>query len=77
MNIIDQAKGFVESLRELASRSVWDWRRCPHCGQSMTCKYGTYVRRPWFFEGRREASRGYSVTAATVVDVRMRRGQRC
>jgi transposase-like protein len=54
MNIIDQAKGFVESLRELASRCVWDWRRCPHCGQSMTCKYGTYVRRPWFFEGRRE-----------------------
>jgi len=54
MNIIDQAKSFVESLRELASRSVWDWRRCPHCGQSMTCKHGTYVRRPWFFEGRCE-----------------------
>lgn len=53
MGIIDQAKRFVESLHELANRSVWDWRKCSHCGSTLTCKYGSYTRRPWFFEGRR------------------------
>lgn len=52
-NIIDQAKAFVESLRALAARTVWDWRRCPRCGSTETCKHGHYVRRPWFFDGRR------------------------
>lgn len=52
MSIIGQAKRFVESLRELAGRTAWDWCRCPHCGSTVTCKYGSYTRRPWFFEGR-------------------------
>ena len=52
MNIVERAKAFVQSLRELAGRSVWDWRRCPRCGGTDTCKYGTYPRSPWFFGGR-------------------------
>lgn len=52
MSIIDQAKGFVDSLWELAIRKAWDWRRCPRCGSTITCRYGWYTRRPWFFEGR-------------------------
>ena len=52
MNIIERGRVFVESLRELAGRTVWDWRRCPYCGQSDTCKNGGYVRRPWAFTGR-------------------------
>lgn len=45
---------FVQSLRDWAGRSVWDWRRCPHCGSTLTCRYGTYVRHPWFLEEWRE-----------------------
>lgn len=52
MNIIERGKAFVQFLRELASRSVWDWRRCPRCGSSFTCRYGTYLRHPWLLEGR-------------------------
>ena len=54
MNIIDRGKAFVKSLRDLASRSVWDWRRCPTCGETDTCRYGTYETTPWFLDGRRE-----------------------
>lgn len=53
MNIIERAKAFVQSLRELAGRSAWDWRRCPRCGDNDTVKHGTYARRPWFLHGRR------------------------
>ena len=53
MNIIDRGKAFVKSLRDLASRSVWDWRRCPTCGETDTCRYGTYETTPWFLDGRR------------------------
>jgi hypothetical protein len=53
MNIIEQGKQFVQSLHELAGRTVWDWRRCAHCGGTLTCKNGSYVRRPWFLDGRR------------------------
>lgn len=52
MNIIEQGRVFVESLRELASRSAWAWRRCPHCGQTNTYRNGSYVRRPWSLAGR-------------------------
>ena len=52
-NIVDQARAFVESLRSLAGRTAWDWRRCPRCGSTDTCKHGRYVRQVWFFEGRR------------------------
>lgn len=52
MNIIERARGFVESKRELANRTAQDWRRCPQCGQTHTQKYGTYPRRPWKLLGR-------------------------
>ena len=54
MNIIEQGKRFVQSLQQLARRSVWQWRRCSHCGSTHTHKNGSYTRRPWFFEGRRD-----------------------
>ena len=54
MNIIERGRRFVQSLRELASRSGWDWRRCPCCGGTVTHKNGTYVRRPWTLCGRQE-----------------------
>jgi transposase-like protein len=54
MNIIERGRAFVKSLRELASRSIWDWRRCPACGETDTCRYGTYRTSPWFLDGRRE-----------------------
>ena len=53
MNIIERAETFVESLRELSKRTVWDWRHCPKCGDSDTIRYGTYTSHPWFLDGRR------------------------
>jgi hypothetical protein len=77
MNIVDRGKAFVQLLQDLAHRSVWEWRRCPRCGSMWTCKWGSYVRRPWFFEGRRsvvvprhkchECRRTYSETSAWLV----------
>lgn len=52
MNIVERGRAFLQTLRELASRSVWDWRRCVYCGATLTCKWGAYTRRPWFFAGR-------------------------
>jgi len=52
MNIIERGKAFLESLRALARRTAWDWKRCPHCGSTLTIKNGSYTRRPWFFSGR-------------------------
>jgi len=54
VNIIERAKAFVQSLRELSGRSAWDWRRCPCCGGTDTCKYGSYERNPWSFGGRQK-----------------------
>ncbi len=54
MNIIEQGREFVQRLRELASRSVWDWRRCPRCGSRLTNKHGSYRRHVWFLDGQRE-----------------------
>ncbi|MBC7224327.1 MAG: transposase [Anaerolineae bacterium] len=54
MNIVERGKAFVQSLWARVGRSVWDWRKCPHCGSTLTSKWGTYVRRPWCFGGRRE-----------------------
>lgn len=53
MNIIERGQQFVESMQELANRTVWDWKRCPGCGNTQTCKWGSYERHPWFLEGRR------------------------
>jgi len=52
MNIIARGQAFVESLEALARRSIWDWRRCPHCGSTDTYCNGSYQRRPWGLEGR-------------------------
>jgi transposase-like protein len=52
MNIIERSRGFVEKLRALARRTVWDWRRCSRCGSTYTIKSGGYWRRPWTKTGR-------------------------
>src|SRR5919199_4146612 len=52
MNIIDRGRAFVQGLRALSERTAWDWRRCPHCGDTLTCRWGGYTRRPWTFAGR-------------------------
>jgi transposase-like protein len=54
MNIIERGRAFLQALRELAGRTGRDWRRCPHCGDSLTHKCGSYTRQPWFLEGRRQ-----------------------
>jgi len=53
MNIIERGQAFLQGLRELAARRVWDWRQCPHCGAGWTCCWGSYTRHPWFLTGRR------------------------
>ncbi len=52
MNIIERGRAFLDGLRALAGRSAWDWRRCPHCGQTDTWRHGTYTRHPWTLSGR-------------------------
>src|SRR5262245_30120702 len=54
MNIVMRALAFVGSLRAVADRSAWDWRRRPRCGESLPCEWGSYARRPWFLDGRHE-----------------------
>jgi len=65
MNIIEQAREFVQSLRDLAHRTAWDWRVCPACGSKKTVKWGKYERHPWLLEGQQE------------VKVQRHRCQRC
>jgi hypothetical protein len=45
---------FLQGLHALVGRTVWEWRRCPCCGETETCKWGSYTRRPWFLSGRAE-----------------------
>ena len=52
MNIVERGRAFLQGLRALADRTVWEWRRCPRCGETETCKWGHYPRRPWFLSGR-------------------------
>lgn len=52
MNIIARGTAFLQYLVSLSQRTGWDWRRCPHCGGTETCKWGHYVRQPWFLTGR-------------------------
>ena len=56
MNIIEQGRAFVQSLVSIASRTDWQWRRCPHCGSTVTSKWGSYKRHPWYLEGQREVA---------------------
>ena len=52
MNMIERGRAFLQSLRELAARSAWDWKRCPAGGRTLTSKNGSYTRRPGFLERR-------------------------
>jgi hypothetical protein len=52
MNIVERGRAFLQGLRGLAGRTVWEWRCCPYCGETETCKWGSYQRRPWFLSGR-------------------------
>jgi transposase-like protein len=52
MNIVERGRAFLRGLRDLATRTAWEWRRCPHCGKDQTCKHGSYTRQPWFLSGR-------------------------
>lgn len=52
MNIIERGQAFVQGLRALAGKTAWEWRRCPHCGETLTRKYGHYTRHPWTLAGR-------------------------
>ena len=52
MNIVERGRHFLQSLRAVAERSAWDWRRCPGCGETLTQKWGTYPRHPWLLAGR-------------------------
>jgi hypothetical protein len=54
MNIIERGRAQLQSLVALSRRTVWDWRRCPQCGGSHTCCWGSYKRYPWTFDGRKE-----------------------
>ena len=54
MNIIERGKAFIQSLRELANRGVWEWKQCPYCGGMDTNRWGHYRRHPWFLHGREE-----------------------
>lgn len=52
MNIIARGQAFFQYLVSLAQRTMWEWRRCPHCNSTHTCKWGYYDRYPWFLTGR-------------------------
>jgi hypothetical protein len=52
MNIIARGRAFLDHLRSLAQRTAWDWRRCPHCGDTQTQRWGGYTRHPWTLAGR-------------------------
>ena len=54
MNIIERGEAFYQWLCMMAQMTVWDWKRCPNCGSTLTTKWGFYVRRPWFLSGRQE-----------------------
>jgi len=53
MNIIQRAREFAQGVHQLANRPSWEWRRCPRCGDTVTCKWGSYERHPWSLEGRK------------------------
>lgn len=52
MNVVERGRAFLHSLRDLANRSAWEWRRCPRCGDTLTQRWGSYTRHPWFLDGR-------------------------
>ena len=52
MNIVERGRAFLQGLQDLAAKTAWDWRRCPHCGDTLTGKWGCYERHPWTLAGR-------------------------
>ncbi len=52
MNIVERGRQFLHFLRDLATRTAWDWRRCPICHDTVTQRWGTYFRHPWCLDGR-------------------------
>lgn len=71
MNLIERGGEFLQSLPELASRRAWDWRGGRRWGDTLTSKNGSDLRRPGFFDGRREVqvqrhwcSRGKATSSA-------------
>ena len=46
MNIIERGRAFLQSLVALAQRTVWDWKRCPKCGGTLTSSWGTLCALP-------------------------------
>src|ERR671930_475425 len=52
MNIVDRGKAVRQALRALAAATAWDWRRCPACGDTLTCRWGSSTRHPWPLAGR-------------------------
>jgi transposase-like protein len=52
MNIVERGRAVRQRLRALAGRTVREWRQCPHCKETETCKWGSYQRRPWLLRGR-------------------------
>jgi len=53
MNIIERGTAFVQGLLAFVGRSAWDWRRCPHCGDTDTVRNGGRWVRPFTLEGRK------------------------
>jgi hypothetical protein len=52
MNIIERGQAFRQWLQQLAQRTPWDERQCPHCGQHESWKHDRYTRHPWTLDGR-------------------------
>src|SRR4051794_11675302 len=52
MHSVERGRALLQGLRALAGRTGWEWRRCPRCGETETCTWGSDRRRPWFLRGR-------------------------
>lgn len=52
MNIVQRARAFVQSRRELLQGKGRDWRQCPYCGSTDTHGHGSYQRHPYRLTGR-------------------------
>jgi hypothetical protein len=55
MDIVERGRACLQGLRALAGRKAWEWRRCPHCGETETRKWGelpaTAVVLAWAGDG--------------------------
>jgi transposase-like protein len=52
MNIIERGRQFCQRVRGLSEQTEWEQRRCPHCGESGSSRWGSYQRQPWTLTGR-------------------------